>query len=134
MRSVSRTIFGSALALILVSVVGARAETFRKLSGAQITSKLAGMEFSEKVHWREVYERNGVVRSYDMGRTRVGKWGVSENRLCANLEGTGVEECYQLWVAGSRVEMRREGDQPNSIAGVLLRPTDPIKPTPGAPR
>ena len=103
------------------------AETFRKLSGKQISAKLTGMEFSDEVHWREIYERGGSVRSYEMGRTREGKWRVAKDRLCVDLERTGNDNCYQLWMAGDRVEMRTEADQKNPIAGILRKPTDPVK-------
>ena len=128
MHSAYAAIVGGALALTLASGVSASAETFRKFSGAQIMSKLAGMEFSDEVHWREVYERTGVVRSYDMGRTRIGKWRVSENRLCTDLDGSGGEDCFEICFAGHLVQMRREADQPNPIAGILRKPTDPAKP------
>ena len=84
--------------LLIVSMTfsGEAAETFRKLSGKQISAKFTGMEFSDEVHWREVYERGGSVRSYEMGRTREGKWRVAGDRLCVDLERTGNKNCYQL--------------------------------------
>jgi hypothetical protein len=62
--------------IVLTTWSGAGAETLRKLSRKQISTKLTGMEFSDEVHWREVYERNGSMRSYEMGRSRECKWRV----------------------------------------------------------
>lgn len=36
------------------------AESFRKLSGAQIRAKLAGMQLTDEVHYRFVYDRDGT--------------------------------------------------------------------------
>ena len=51
----------------------ATAENFKKLSGGQIRARLAGMQISDEVHWRDVYERDGTLRSYSMGRVRFSK-------------------------------------------------------------
>lgn len=100
------------------------ADSLRKLTGPQIGVKLAGMEFSDDVHWREVYERGGRLRSYDMGRARIGKWRSMAKQLCVDAENTGADECYDVWLAGEKLELRRDGSQP--IAGILRRPTDPV--------
>jgi hypothetical protein len=104
--------------------VGSHADAFRKLAGPQIGAKLAGMEFSDEVHWREVYERNGTMRSYDMGRKRIGKWRVTGNQFCIDAESTGEEECYEIWIAEHKLEMRREATSQATAAGILRKPTD----------
>ncbi|MEH2469221.1 hypothetical protein V1281_001525 [Nitrobacteraceae bacterium AZCC 2161] len=114
--------------LIFAASSSAKADTFRKLTAGQIASKLGGMEFTDDVHWREVYERGGALRSYDMGKTRIGKWRVAADRVCVDREGTGSEDCYQLWIEGNRVEMRREADERDAAPGILRKPTDPVKP------
>jgi hypothetical protein len=43
------------------------AENLRKLSGAQIRAKFAGMQLTDEVHYRLVYERNGTLRSVALG-------------------------------------------------------------------
>jgi hypothetical protein len=63
----------------------ARAERkFQKLTGAQIPAKFVGMEFTDNVHWRDLYQRNGTVTSMSMGRKRTGKWRVDKDKLCAS--------------------------------------------------
>ncbi|MEA2914752.1 MAG: hypothetical protein QOJ15_6833 [Bradyrhizobium sp.] len=52
------------------------AENFRKLSGAQIRAKFAGMQLTDKVHFRDVYDRDGTLRSYSMGTKKFGKWSI----------------------------------------------------------
>src|SRR5258708_283231 len=43
-------------------------EQFQKLTGGQIRAKLAGMELTDNVHWRDLYQRNGTGMSTSMGR------------------------------------------------------------------
>ena len=50
------------------------AETLQKLSGAQIRAKFAGMQLTDEVHYRLVYERDGTLRSVAMGVKKRGKW------------------------------------------------------------
>src|SRR6266436_815763 len=43
------------------------AESAQRLSGAQIRAKFAGMQLTDEVHFRDVYERDGTLTSYSMG-------------------------------------------------------------------
>ena len=106
----------------LVLVLGARAEgKFQKLNGAQIQAKFAGMEMTDQVHWGDVYQRNGVLVTTEMGRKTSGKWRVQNDRLCldrANELGSG---CYEVWLSGSDVQLKsKESSLP--LEGVLQRP------------
>ena len=99
---------------------GTAAEKFQRLSGAQIQSRLAGMEISDEVHWADVYERGGTLRSYSMGRKTIGKWIVRKNELCLD-RAKEEANCYQVWNAGKKIELRRDGsDLP--LQGVLQKP------------
>ena len=97
------------------------AEKFQKLSGTQIQARLAGMEVSDDVHWRDRYERNGGLTSQSMGRKRTGKWWVEKNELCIDLE-KDRGGCYEVWLAGKKVELRREGSN-LPLEGVLQKPS-----------
>jgi hypothetical protein len=66
------------------------------------------MILTDDVHWRDVYERNGAVKSHSMGHQRTGKWRVENNELCVELEKEPVD-CYEVWLAGAKVELRRPG-------------------------
>jgi hypothetical protein len=63
-----------AIAVVAVALVsGARAEDkFQKLNGAQIQAKFAGMEMTDQVHWGDVYQRNGVLVTTEMGHKTTG--------------------------------------------------------------
>jgi hypothetical protein len=117
----------TAIVLALVSAVACAAdinaaENFQRLTGAQIQAKFAGMEMSDDVHWRDRYERNGTIASQSMGRNRSGKWRVEKNELCVDL-GTDRGGCYQVWLAGNKVEFRREGLDGSILEGTLQNPS-----------
>jgi hypothetical protein len=60
----------TALACLAVATLVASAtaeEKFQKLRGGQIRGKLGGMELTDNVHWRDLYQRNGTVMSTSMG-------------------------------------------------------------------
>jgi hypothetical protein len=84
------------------------AEKFQKLTGAQIEARLAGMEITDEVHWADVFAGNGTLTSYSTGRKSSGKWRVQKDELCID-RGKDDSGCYQVWLAGKKVELRREG-------------------------
>ena len=82
------------VALIATAILGSSAaaeERFQKLTAGQIRAKLAGMELTDNVHWRDLYQRNGTVLSESMGRKRTGKWRVEKDQLCIERERPDTE-------------------------------------------
>ncbi len=109
--------------LIVAAFASAAAaeEKLQKLSGAQIRAKIAGMELTDEVHWREFYDRSGRVTSSSMGRKRTGKWRVEQDQLCVEFDKEPPTKCYEVWSSGKKVELRREGILP--LQGVLEPPS-----------
>jgi hypothetical protein len=108
-----------ATAAAMLSGAGA-AETFQKLSGSQIRTKLAGMEITDEVHWADVYGRDGTLTTFSMGKRSIGKWSVKSDELCHDRGGE-FQGCYQVWVSGKKIELRREGSS-LPLEGVLQPP------------
>jgi len=113
------------LMIVLASVgavlsVAAAAEKFQKLSGSQIRAKLAGMEITDEVHWVDVYGADGTLTTFSMGKKTIGKWSVRRDELCHD-RGREFQGCYQVWVSGNNVELRREGSS-LPLEGVLQPP------------
>ena len=56
-----KTIIAAMIGLLapLTPSEGFAEEKFRRLNGAQIQASFAGMELTDEIHWREVYERSG---------------------------------------------------------------------------
>ena len=98
------------------------AENFKRLSGAEIRAKVAGMQLTDEVHYRFVYERDGTLRSYSMGVKKVGKWAVESNQLCLYFQEAD-DGCYEVSRSGSQIVMKPSG-LGGTIDGVLQPPTD----------
>src|SRR5438445_2775515 len=109
-------------ALITIDAGAAAAGNFKKLSGDQIRARFAGMQVTDEVHWRDVYERDGSLRSYSMGRTRSGKWFIQKDELCVDLPEPDAG-CFEVGLSGKRVEMKPAG-LGSPMEGVLQTPTD----------
>jgi hypothetical protein len=109
-------------AVLCVLAVGqdvAAADKFQKLSGLQIRAKLAGMEITDEAHWADVFAANGTLTSYSMSRKSTGKWHVQKDELCID-RGPDDGGCYQVWLSGKKVELRREGSS-LPLEGVLQK-------------
>ena len=92
-------------------------QKFQKLTGGQIRAKLADMELTDNVHWRDLYQRNGTVMSASMGHKRTGKWQIENDQLCIEFEKEPIPTCYDVWLSGKQVELRRESLLP--LQGIL---------------
>src|SRR5262245_37452796 len=95
------------------------AEKFQKLNGPQIRARLAGMEITDEAHWADVFAANGTLTSYSMGRKSTGKWSVKRDELCID-RGSDDSDCYQVWLSGKKIELRREGSN-LPLEGVLQK-------------
>jgi hypothetical protein len=117
----SKAIAATAIAGLLVSSMdGLGEEKFQKLGGSQIRAKFVGMEMTDNVHWADVFGLNGDLKSYSMGRKKDGKWRIEKDELCVD-RGKDDGGCYQVWLSGKNVELRREG-LPAAFEGILQRP------------
>ena len=98
------------------------AQSLRKLSGAQIRAKLAGMQLTDEVHYRFVYDRDGTLRSYSMGTKKVGKWTIERDELCLYLDERD-DGCYEVSLTGNTIEMKPMG-LGGKLDGIIQPPTD----------
>jgi len=69
----------------MVAAGSAFAESAQKLSGAEIRTTFAGMQLTDEVHYRLVYERDGTLRSFAMTVKKRGSWVVEKDQLCLYL-------------------------------------------------
>ncbi len=115
-------ILGAIASLLIAGAVretGA-ADAFRQLKGREITAKFAGQEFTDEVHFAEVFGRDGTLSVISMGRRGTGKWSVVGDALCRAYDGE-EQRCYQVWAAGKNVQLRQPGID-ISEDGILQRP------------
>jgi hypothetical protein len=84
------------------------AEDLQKLSGGQIRTKFAGMQLTDEVHYRLVYERDGTLRSVAMGMKKSGKWVVDKDQLCLYLQEED-DGCYDVTLSGQTFKLTPAG-------------------------
>jgi hypothetical protein len=110
------------LGSISFEIAAVAADNSQKLSGSQIRAKFSGMQLTDEVHWRYVYDRDGTLRSYSMGTKKVGKWAVEKDELCLYLKEPD-DGCYEVLVSGKSFEMKPSG-LGLALEGVLQIPAD----------
>ena len=110
------------LGSILFSVSPIAAENQRKLSGSQIRERFTGKQLTDEVHFRDVYDRDGALRSYSDGKMKAGKWTIEKDEICVYFKEPD-DGCYEVWLSGERIEMKPSG-LGLSIEGILQAPTD----------
>ena len=99
------------------------AETLQKLSGAQIRANFAGMQLTDEVHYRLVYERDGRLRSVAMGVKKRGKWVVDKDQLCLYLQEPD-DGCYNVALSGETFTLTPAG-LGSALDGILQPISDP---------
>jgi hypothetical protein len=99
------------------------AESFRKLSGGQIQEKFAGMQLTDEVHYRFIYERDGTLRSVEMGVKKRGKWVVDKGQLCLYLQEPD-DGCYDVALSGKTFTLTPVG-LGSALDGILQPISDP---------
>jgi len=122
MKKLLKMIAAAVVASTSIELSAAAAENAQKLSGSQIRAKFTGMQLTDEVHWRYVYDRDGTLRSYSMGTEKIGKWAVGKDELCLYLKEPD-DGCYEVSLSGNRIEMKPSG-LGLSLEGVLQTPAD----------
>src|SRR6266851_4999262 len=105
---------------VLLSAQAVAADKCQKLNGSQIRARFVGMEMTDGTHWADVFLTNGALSTYSMGRKTSGKWEVQKDELCVD-RGKDDAGCYQVWLSGKKVELRREGAS-LPMEGILQKP------------
>jgi len=120
---VNRRIGGLAiLAATLTAHSGLAAESFRKLGAPQIRAALSGMELSDGVHSRDVFQPDGKLISFAMSNRSTGAWRVQNDELCFERPKQDTS-CYEFWMSGKKVELRRTGRAMPLFEGMLRAPS-----------
>ena len=122
MKRLVTVLVAATLGSISVETSTIAAETSRKLSGSQIRAKFTNMQVTDEVHFRDVYDRDGTLKSYADGKKRVGKWTIEKDELCVYFKEPD-DGCYEVSLSGDRIEMKPSG-LGLSIEGILQTPTD----------
>jgi len=95
-------------------------DTFRQLKQREIRTKVAGMEFTDEVHWAFVFSRDGTLPIFSMGTKRVGHWRIDRDMLCLDRPRDGLH-CYEVWMSGNALQLREPGIEIRE-EGILQKP------------
>jgi hypothetical protein len=112
------------LLVLALSPPALAADRFHKLAGPQIAATLGGMQFTNEMHWREVYETDGTLRRIAMGRVDLGTWRVRGSEMCIDLGGDGDRNCFEVWLRDNEIVMQRDAEDNDPIQGFLEKPGD----------
>ena len=112
------------LLMLTLALPAHAADRFTKLSGAQIAATLGGMQFAEQVRRRDIYQKDGTLRRYEMGRDRLGTWRIRGNEMCVDFGNDGDTNCFEIWLRGNKVVMQRDAEDNYPTEGILEEPTD----------
>lgn len=110
------------LAILLTAHAGMAAESFRKLTTPQIRIAIVGMELSVGVHSRDVFEPKGKLVSFAMSNKSIGAWRVQNDELCFDRPKQ-ERSCYEFWMSGKKVELRRRALAMPLFEGTLRAPS-----------
>jgi hypothetical protein len=105
-----------------LAAAGALAEGAKRLSGGQIRARFAGMQLTDEVHYRLVYERGGTLRSFAMSVKKRGKWVVDRDQLCLYLNEPD-DGCYEVSLSGKTFTLTPVG-LGSTLDGILQMPPD----------
>ena len=101
MRRLVTILVTATLGSISVEAGTIAAEASRKLSGSQIRAKVTNMQVTDEVHFRDVYDRDGTLRSYADGRGKLvnGPWKRTSSVFISRNRTTDVMKCRSLGIA-----------------------------------
>ena len=122
MERLLKIVAAATVASISIAMSTAAAKNTQKLSGSQIRANFTGMQLTDEVHWRYVYDRDGTLRSYSMGTKKVGKSAIEKDELCLYLQEPD-DGCFEVSLSGGRIEMKPSG-LGLPLEGVLQTPAN----------
>src|SRR5262249_1519671 len=109
------------LGVTTAGLTGITQEKIQKSTAGQKRPKIVGMRMNDNLHWRALPQPKGTVVRTATRRTATDESRVESDQLCIEFEKEPVPKCYDVWLSGKQVELRREGLLP--LQGALEPPT-----------
>jgi len=101
-------------------------EPLRPLKGPEIKAQFSDQEFTGAVYSGLFFSEGGLLSAGAAGLMTAddedpstGHWYVADDELCLEL-GHGGPQCYAVWASGRKVQLHRDGKEPQD--GILQRP------------
>lgn len=87
------------------------AESFKRLSAADVERLFVGRTVGDEAHWSYRFVADGAVEAMDLGKITRGVWRFSRGELCLDFteRGKPVSDCYEVWLSGKNVRFLRAG-------------------------
>ena len=75
---------------------------------------------TDESHWSDRFDASGVLDAMELGQHKAGQWKLKGGEICVMRKAQKqVEECFEIWQSGDRIEYRSNGVVLTS--GVLRR-------------
>lgn len=83
----------------------------KRLSAAEIKSKIIGMVITDEAHWSDEFLPNGDLLSFQLGEKKLGTWKLVGRELCLTYKSRKetTTDCYEIWLWKDQVEYHRDG-------------------------
>lgn len=105
--------------LLLLAMIGQLAQPYsavaagqlKRLSAAEIKSKIIGMVVTDEAHWSDEFLPNGDLLSFQLGEKKPGTWKLVGRELCLTYKSRKetTTDCYEIWLWKDQVEYHRDG-------------------------
>jgi hypothetical protein len=101
----------AALWLLMAAPAISYGDAFKRLSAQEVRVRMVGKVITDEAHWSDRLMPDGTLNSFDMGHAKAGTWRLDGDVLCLTRKerrGT-TTDCFEVWLAKDRVELRRDG-------------------------
>lgn len=111
MNAVSRILLLAGIGHLLLFSPTVAAEPLKRLSAAEIKSRIIGMVITDEAHWSDEFLPNGVLNSMQLGQKKPGTWKLAGRELCLTHKSRKetTTDCYEIWLWKDQVEYHRNG-------------------------
>jgi hypothetical protein len=81
-------------------------DDFRQLDAKQIRSRLVGHDLTDASHWSMYLRPDGTLIGTESNTRWSGTWKLQQNKLCMSTPGNSSLDCYEVWMASTKVSLR----------------------------
>ncbi|HEY3327433.1 MAG TPA: hypothetical protein VGK14_09700 [Novimethylophilus sp.] len=87
------------------------AEPLKRLSAAEIKSRIIGMVITDEAHWSDEFLPDGILNSMQLGQKKPGTWKLVGRELCLTHKSRKetTTDCCEIWLWKDQVEYHRNG-------------------------
>jgi len=73
------------------------ADTFKRLTAAEIRARIIGNVVTDESHWSDRFEAEGIFIGIELGKVERGTWRLAGDQLCLKRQTEKpVTECFEI--------------------------------------